>query len=315
MITLRSIPELASLSGPIVLAAGTFDGLHLGHQALLRHAIKEATRIGGTAVVMTFDRHPAAIVRPDQCPKLLTNQSSKLRILEALGVPALLLLEFNESLASLAPEDFIREIVSASKPLQEICVGSQWSFGRGGAGNVTLLESLGNQLGFGVSRISPVEVGGTQVSSTRIRAAIAAGEFADADACLGRPFFLTGIVVPGAGLGSKIGFPTANLAIDGMQLPPDGVYAVKVHHDGISTGGVMNLGFRPTVDASGLVRTAEVHLFNWNENLVGQELSIEFVSYLRGEKKFPNLDGLITQIQQDCTNAKALLEKFVRVRG
>jgi riboflavin kinase/FMN adenylyltransferase len=189
-----------------------------------------------------------------------------------------------------------------------ICVGSQWSFGKGGAGNIALLESFGKEMGFSVSQISPVEVEGVQVSSTRVRAAIAAGEFKDAEACLGRPFLLSGIVVRGAGLGSKIGFPTANLEISGMQLPPDGVYAVKVHHARGLYAGVMNIGFRPTVDAAGLVRTAEVHLFDWRGDLLGQELGIQFVSYLRGEQKFASLDALIAQIAQDCINAKAILQ-------
>jgi len=307
MIILRSISELASLPGPVVLAAGTFDGLHLGHQALICHAMEEAQRVNGTAVVMTFDRHPCALVRPDHCPKLLTTQHSKIDTLDQMGVPALLLLEFNEELASLSPEMFIGDLASAGHPLHMMCVGSQWSFGKGGAGNIALLERLGESLGFVVSQIPPVEVGGRQVSSTRIRAAIAAGDFQDAEGCLGRPFLLSGKVVRGAGLGSKIGFPTANLYADGMQLPPDGVYAVRVHHEGIITGGVMNIGFRPTVDTSALSRSVEVHLFDWNQNLVGQELSVEFVGYLRGEQKFPSLDALIAQIQKDCATAQEIL--------
>jgi riboflavin kinase/FMN adenylyltransferase len=307
MIILRSIPELASLPGPVVLAAGTFDGLHLGHQALIRHAMEEARRIHGTAVVMTFDRHPCALVRPDQCPRLLTTQSAKLRTLEGLGIPALLLLEFDEMLASLPPEKFIGEIDAAAHPLHMICVGSQWSFGKGGAGNIALLESFGKEMGFSVSQISPVEVGGVQVSSTRVRAAIAAGEFNDAEACLGRPFLLRGNVVRGAGLGSKIGFPTANLETLGMQLPPKGVYAVRVHHDGIITGGVMNIGYRPTVHDLHSDLSVEVHLFDWSQNLVGKELCIQCVGYLRGECKFPDLKALTMQILSDCMSAKQLL--------
>jgi len=307
MIILRSISELASLPGPVVLAVGTFDGLHMGHQALIRHAMEEALRVNGTAVVMTFDRHPCALVRPDHCPKLLTTQHAKIGILKQMGVPALLLLEFNMQLASLSAEEFITELAAAGHPLHMICVGFQWSFGKGGAGNVAVLERLGKSLGFAVSQIPPVEVGGSQVSSTRIRAAIAAGEFPDAEACLGRPFLLSGRVVRGAGLGSRIGFPTANLGTEGMQLPPDGVYAVRVMHEGIVTAGVINIGFRPTVDAPEPCRSVEVHLFDWSQNLVGQELTIEFVGYLRGEKKFPNLDALVTQIKKDCTNARGVL--------
>ena len=303
---LRSIADLATLPGPVVLAAGTFDGLHLGHQALIARVQAEAASVGGTPVVMTFDRHPASLIRPERAPKLLTPQPAKLALLEQLGVPVVLLLEFNEELASHPAEEFIRALAASAQPLRMICVGSQWSFGRGGAGNITLLEHLGKELGFSVGRLAPVELEGKPISSTRIRHAIASGDFAEAEACLGRPFLLSGSVVTGAGLGKKLGFPTANLDVDGMQLPPDGVYAVRVHEGGRCFAGVANLGVRPTVEAA-LHRTAEVHLFDHSEHLVGKELSLEFVKHLRGEQKFPDLTALTAQIARDCEQARELL--------
>jgi len=304
---LHSIEELGGLKGPIVLAAGTFDGLHLGHQALIRRAMQEASDCGGTAVVMTFDRHPAALLRPEKTPKFLTRNNEKIALLEGMGVQALLMLEFTRELAGVPARNFITSLVSSASPLRAVCVGREWFFGKGGEGNVALLKELGVEHNFSVIQIDPVMVEDSPISSTRIRTAIAAGDFLQAAACLGRPFLLTGSVVSGAGLGSKIGFPTANLDVNGMQLPPDGVYAAKVHHGETLHAGVVNIGVRPTVDPASTKRVVEAHLFGLSENLVGTDLSLEFVQFLRGEEKFSSLDSLKTQITLDCERAKKLL--------
>lgn len=307
MKVLHSIEDLAGLKGPIILAAGTFDGIHLGHQALIRRTMQEAAACGGTAVVMTFDRHPAALLRPEKAPKLLTRNNEKIALLKGMGVQALLMLEFTRQLAGVPARDFIISLVSSASPLRAFCVGSQWFFGKGGEGNVALLKKLGVEHNFSVIQIDPVMVQDFPISSTRIRTATAAGDFKQVAACLGRPFLLTGSVVSGAGLGSKIGFPTANLEVSGMQLPPDGVYAVRVRLNGKIHDGVVNIGTRPTVDPTSEKRTVEVHLFGLSENLVGKELSLEFVQFLRGERKFSGLDALKTQIALDCERAKTLL--------
>lgn len=304
---LDSIQELAGLKGPIVLAAGTFDGVHLGHQALIRRAIKEADTSGGTAVVMTFDRHPSSLLRPETAPALLTRNAQKIALLEEMGVPALLMLSFTHDLAGVPARDFIALLVSSCSPLRAVCVGSQWSFGRGGEGNITLLKQLGAERSFSVIQIDPVEAAGGTISSTRIRAVVANGNFTEAEVCLGRPFRLSGAVVSGAGLGSKIGFPTANLDVEGLQLPPNGVYAVKVFCKGVKLNGVCNIGLRPTVDDSATRPVVEVHLFDLSADLVGMELSLEFVKFLRPEKKFSGIEGLKAQIARDCSEAKMVL--------
>jgi riboflavin kinase/FMN adenylyltransferase len=304
---LHSIDELSSLSGPIVLAAGTFDGVHLGHQALIRCAMEEASASGGTAVVMTFDRHPASLLRPEKAPKLLTRNDVKISLLSGMDVPALLLLEFTSDLAGVPAQDFIASLVAACSPLHAFCVGRQWTFGKGGEGNVALLKQLGAERKFEVIQIDPVLAADSPISSTRIREAIASGDFAESSACLGRPFLLTGKVVSGDGLGATIGFPTANLDLDGMQLPPNGVYAVRVHREGRVYPGVANIGVRPTVDPASSKRTVEVHLFDFSEDLVGKELSLEFVKFLRREEKFSGLDALKGQIAKDCERARAIL--------
>ena len=307
MIILKAIEELAGLKGPIVLAAGTFDGVHLGHQALIRRAMEEAASCSGTAVVMTFDRHPASLLRPELAPKLLTRNAEKISLMKELGVPALLLLPFTSELAAVSAQDFIKELVSASKPLRALCVGSQWSFGKGGEGNVARLRELGSERNFDVIQIDPVETAGAPISSTRVRTAISSGDLDQAAACLGRPFRLSGAVVTGAGLGSTIGFPTANLDVSGMQLPPYGVYAVKVLRGGSILTGVCNIGLRPTVDVSANAPVVEVHLFDVSADLVGENLSLEFVKYLRPEQKFSGIDELKEQIARDCTAARKTL--------
>jgi riboflavin kinase/FMN adenylyltransferase len=304
---LHSIDDLSSLSGPIVLAAGTFDGVHLGHQALIRRAMEEASVCGGTAVLMTFDRHPASLLRPEKAPKLLTRNDGKTALLAEMGVPALLLLKFTSDLAGVSARDFIASLTAAASPLRAVCVGRQWTFGKGGEGNVALLKELGAERKFEVIQIDPVMAADSPISSTRIRKAIASGDFAESSACLGRPFLLSGTVVSGAGLGSKIGFPTANLEVSGMQLPPNGVYAVKIFRGSDLLKGVCNIGLRPTVDASPTTPIVEVHLFDCSADLVSEELSLEFVQFLRGEQKFSDLDALKGQIAKDCERARAIL--------
>jgi riboflavin kinase/FMN adenylyltransferase len=307
MIILHSIDDLAGLKGPIVLAAGTFDGVHLGHQALIRRAMEEAASCGGTAVVMTFDRHPASLLRPELAPKLLTRNAEKISLMEELGVPALLLLPFTSELAAVSAEDFIKELVSACQSLRALCVGRQWSFGKGGEGNVTRLRELGSEWNFDVIQIDPVETAREPISSTRIRAAVASGNLTEAATCLGRPFLLSGTVVSGAGLGAKIGFPTANLDVDGMQLPPNGVYAAKVRQGESILRGVCNIGLRPTVDDSAVTPVVEVHLFDFSADLVGERLSLEFVKFLRPEQKFSGLEELKEKIAKDYEGARAIL--------
>ncbi len=304
---LDSIVELAGLKGPIVLAAGTFDGVHLGHQALIRSALEAADSCGGTAVIMTFDRHPASLLRPEMAPRLLTRNAEKVELLEGMGVQALLLLEFTKDLASVTARQFIGSLARSCAPLHAVCVGFEWTFGKGGEGNASLLRELGQTHGFSVMGINPSEIYGSPISSTRVRNAIGTGDFDLAGDCLGRPWILSGKVVTGQNLGKTIGFPTANLDVDGMQLPPDGVYAVRVHHEGSVHPGVCNIGLRPTVDPGATHRTVEAHLFDLSEDLVGKILGLEFVRFLRGEQKFSGLEELKAQIARDCISGREIL--------
>lgn len=305
---LRSIPELAQIPGPVFLAIGVFDGVHLGHQAVISTAARHAAEAGGTAVVVTFDPHPAKILRPQKSPRLLTATQHKIALIRALGVSHLLVLKFDRELASTSPEDFVRQLVAAARPLREICVGQEWSFGKNRAGNLTLLKELGARLDFNVVGVKPVTSNGTIVSSTEIRKAVEAGDFASAARMLGRDYTILGTVEEGKHLGKSLGFPTANLSAHSEQFPPNGVYAAEGLLDGKTVRGVVNLGVRPTVADGPPQRVLEFHLFDLDRDLYGEEIELRFLRYLRPEKKFENLAALRKQIARDVAEARRALE-------
>ena len=312
MKVLRSIAELAGVPAPVVLAIGVFDGLHLGHRSVLSRALREAARLGGTAVPLSFDPHPARVLRPEQPPLLLTATEHKLRLLAAMGFEDTLLLAFDAALRATSAEAFVRSLAAAARPLAAVCVGHQWSFGRGRQGNLELLAQLGAELHFEEIGVPEVEWEGEPVSSTRIRNALATGNLPLASQLLGRGYTVLGEVCHGRALGRTIGFPTANLALFNEQLPPNGVYAVRVAllaEDGreLPYRGVANLGVRPTVDGGGEAPSLEVHLFDFDGDLYGKRLEVEFVSFLREEKRFDSLTLLQEQIARDVNHARSLL--------
>lgn len=294
-----------------MVAIGVFDGVHRGHQALIARALEEAQRLRARAMVLTFDPHPVRVLRPDQAPRLLTSTLHKQQLIEKLGVEGLVLQPFDVEFAAQSPEVFIRQLAECARPLKSICVGNQWAFGKGRSGNVELLRREGASLGFEVVEIAPVQIEGETVSSTRIRQAIEAGDFATAEKCLGRPYTILGTVEHGAQLGGKIGFPTANLSAHSEQFPPNGVYAVRALVGGDSLNGVANIGIRPTV-ATGAARTLEVHLFDFRDDLYGRDVEVKFETKLRNEQKFESLAALKEQIRQDCENARSFLDSAAR---
>ena len=306
METLRSISELSKLPGPLFLAVGVFDGVHLGHQAVISTSAEHARAVNGTAVVVTFDPHPEKILRPQAAPHLLTATPHKIALIRNLGVRHLLIITFNKQFAATEPEDFVHQLVNDSKPLREICVGHEWSFGKNRRGNLELLKKLGAQFDFNVVGISPVTVNGEVVSSTTIRRAVEAGDLKKAAEMLGREYTILGTVVRGDDLGKKIGFPTANLSAHNEQFPPNGVYFAEAKLDETVYPGVVNLGYRPTVSSSETERILEIHLLDFNRDIYGKDLQLRFMRYLRQEKKFENLDALVRQIKSDVKQARAL---------
>jgi riboflavin kinase / FMN adenylyltransferase len=304
MLVLRSISDLATLPGPLFLAIGVFDGVHLGHQAVISTSAKHAKEAGGTPVVVTFDPHPVKVLRPNNAPHLITATQHKIALIRDLGVRHLLVLHFDRSFAATSPEDFVEQLVENSKPLREICVGHEWSFGKGRAGDLALLKDLGQQAGFNVIGVQAVSVNGEVVSSTAIRKAVEEGNLVKATQMLGREYTILGTVVRGEQLGRKLGFPTANLSAHSEQFPPNGVYVTEARMGGAVHRGVANLGFRPTVAGEKSERLLELHLFDFDREIYGEEMEVRFLRYLRPEQKFADVEALKAQIARDVEQAR-----------
>jgi riboflavin kinase/FMN adenylyltransferase len=304
---LPSIETLSSVPGPVHLAIGFFDGVHAGHQEVIQHARRAAAESGGSAVVATFDPHPLKFLRPEKAPRLLTSTRHKALIMERLGASHLLVIPFDAAMAALSPEEFIEQIAAVCHPLASITVGKSWAFGRGRTGTLATLQTLGQRLGFTAHGIAAVTCGGEPVSSTRIRTAVERGDFADAAGLLARDYSVLGTVIHGRHLGTKLGFPTANLALEAEQLPPLGVYAVRALVQDRLLRGVANLGHRPTVDGNSTERHLEVHLFEFTGELYGETVEVRFVQRLREELRFESLDELKAQIARDSARALAVL--------
>jgi len=304
---LHRIEELSQLTGPVHLAIGVFDGVHRGHQKVIANAVAGAHTTGGTSVVVTFDPHPARVLRPDRAPRLITSTSHKVAILQSLGIDHILLIPFDQEFADIHPAQFIEELASACRPLHSISVGRQWCFGNNRAGNLSLLDKLGSQFGFAVTGIPEVEIDGKPLSSTLIRSAIETGQLETAHHYLGRPFTLLGTVEHGLQIGRTLGFPTANLRCHNEQFPPNGVYLVTANLEAELFSGIINIGTRPTLDIAIHHRLLELHIFDFNRDIYGKDIEIELKTFLRPEIRFNGLEALKEQIKKDIAAARHLL--------
>jgi riboflavin kinase/FMN adenylyltransferase len=287
--------------GRTVLSIGNFDGLHLGHQKILRMVLARARATAHTAAAVTFEPHPMRLLRPDQAPRMIQTLSQRLAGLEQMGLDAVLVLRFDRALSLLSPEEFIERILIERLHVAGILVGANFCFGHRGAGDVRLLTQFGKEHGFDVETISPVEMDGRVVSSTAIRNAIAAGNVAEAVPLLGRAFSLTGEIRAGAGRGRTILFPTLNLVPEQELLPKLGVYATESVLRGNVFRSVTNVGTRPTFDGQGV--TVESHLFGFKEEIAGGAMEVRFHARLRDERKFSGADELRGQIARDIETA------------
>lgn len=306
----KRLEDLPKLGVPLHLALGVFDGVHVGHQAVIARAVNAAAREGGMAGMLTFDPHPIRVIAPNKAPtSLLETLDHKARAVAALGVELFIPLHFDMEFAKMEAADFIGKLTAAT--IRTLAVGEDWRFGHNRSGDVPFLENQAALHGFKLEAVPPVMHDGERISSTRIRQAIRDGNFEAAEQMLGRPYSVASTVIVGRKLGRTLGFPTANLATGEAQLPPDGVWAVRaLLPDGHKLEGVANLGLRPTVDGS--TRALEVHLFDFSGDLYGQELDVRFLKYLRGEFKFPSLGALRIQIQRDADEARDFFVKFQR---
>ena len=301
--------ELSRLAGPVALAIGVFDGLHRGHQEVVRAAVDHARQHRGTAVLMTFDPHPAVVLAPQKAPQRLTSARHQEVLAGAMGVSVVLACPFNREVAGLSADTFIAELVKACRPLGCIAVGYDWCFGRGREGNVHRLLDAGAEAGFAVYGVPAVkdEQTGQVISSTWVREAVRVGDLATAERLLGRRFGYYGMVEVGRQMGRELGFPTANLRLESEVHPPEGVYACRVRIADHWWGAVCNLGRRPTVEAAGTV-LLEAHVLEWTGDLYGQEVEVVLEEFVRPEQRFAHLEALKAQIALDTAKARQLLK-------
>lgn len=303
----HSLSELPPAPGPACFAVGFFDGVHLGHQEVIRHCIAQARSCSGRSIVVTFDRHPQAILNPRHAPPLIYPLSQRIRLFASLGADDALVIPFDLSFSRQTGEQFIESIVQGCPRIASITVGRAFAFGCQRSGNLALLQQLGSRFGFAAHGIPPVHAHGHTVSSTRIRSMIRGADWAGAAQLLGRPYALCGPVLRGRQLGRQLGFPTANLHVSGLILPPPGVYAVWARFGARTAPAVFNLGFRPTGENPGPSLHAEAHLIDTDVDLYGCDIEIQFVQRLRDERRFASTDGLRDQIARDIAAARALL--------
>jgi riboflavin kinase / FMN adenylyltransferase len=304
MKVIRQARDLSPAPSKVCLAIGMFDGVHLGHQQVIRQTTDEARQHNALAVAVTFDRHPNAVVAPERTPPLICTLDQKLRAIASLGVDATLLIHFDLPFSRQSGESFVRGLSRDFGQIQCIAVGSSFSFGSGRSGNVSLLNRLGQELGFSVHPVPAVELDAVPISSTRIRNAILHGQLELAQKLLGRPHSVSGLVVPGDKLGQKLGFPTANLEVPNLVMPPHGVYAGYARENENSSLAVANLGRRPTLGQTEPAFRFEVHLLDYQGDLYGHQLEFTFVAPLRKEQTFPSLKALQEQIAMDVEAAR-----------
>lgn len=289
-----------------VVCIGAFDGLHLGHRALVRHAVARARVLGVPALALSFEPLPREYFAAAAPPPRLLLPRAKVEGLFALGADDVGLLRFDARLSALSGEEFVQRVLVESLQAREVWVGPDFRFGKGRSGDIGLLQRLGGECGFDAGEIAPVQLDGDRVSSTRIRAALQAGDFATATRLLGRPYAIGGRVVRGKQLGRTLGFPTANVRLAGKTPALSGIYASWVHGVGdLPWASVSSLGTRPTVD--GVEPLLEAHLFDFDDDIYGRRIEVEFVAKLRDELKFPDLPALTAQMHRDAAQARAIL--------
>ncbi len=305
---IKDLDRFPEKSKPITLAAGFFDGLHLGHRSIIEHAIKSAHSHGGEAWVLTFEAHPLKTLRPEAAPLMLTSVKHKLDLISSCGIDGCLILPFLPELASMPPAKFADWLFHQVPTLAEIVVGENWRFGAKAAGTPELLQSLGSKAKLKVTALLPVLNNDQPISSTRIRTAIMRGELEHAATMLGRPVSVLGTVVHGREIGRKLGYPSANIDPHNEALPPLGVYAVRANVDGQIYNGVLNFGTRPTFDKDKAVPPVlELHILGFEGSLYDQDIEAHFIARLRDEWYFSTIEELKVQIQKDIDQARSIL--------
>lgn len=301
------IQEFKKLENAVV-TSGTFDGVHLGHQKILNRLNQVADLTNGQSVVITFYPHPRSVISPDnQIVKLLSTLDEKIGLLENSGVNHLLIIPFTREFSELSSEEFIQKILIETIGTKTLVIGYDHRFGKNREGGFDFLKANKEKYGFDIEEISRQDIENVVVSSSKIRNALQEGDVPSADHFLGRNYSVSGLIVKGKQLGRTIGFPTANIQVREIAklIPSDGVYAVKVYYKDDIFGGMLNIGNRPTVD--GTYQTIEVNIFDFDQEIYGENLKVEFLQKIRNEKKFNGLDELKAQIAKDKITCKGIL--------
>jgi riboflavin kinase/FMN adenylyltransferase len=303
----RDPSEVPEDWGRSVVAIGVFDGVHAGHRAIVARAIEAARSLDASSVVVTFDPHPARVVRPDTAPLLLGDVSERLDLLSALGVDAALVLPFDREMSAWTAEEFVQRLLVSRLHARRVVVGENFRFGNRALGDVSLLRQIGASDDFDVDAVSLVGATDAPVSSTLIRSLVADGDVADAGRALGRSYDVSGVVVRGDARGRELGFPTANLAIPpGIAVPADGVYAGwLVRADGSRWPAAISVGSNPTFD--GIARRVEAYALDVEFDLYDERITIEFTERLRGMEKFDSVEALVAQMTSDVARARRAL--------
>jgi riboflavin kinase / FMN adenylyltransferase len=302
---IRGLLNIRERQRGCVVTIGTYDGIHLGHRALLDRTKEHSARLSAPTVLLTFEPMPREYLNPEEPPARLTSLRERWRVLEGMSLESVLVLRFGEGLRNLSGEAFAT-LLARNLAARAVVVGHDFRFGCNGEATAPMLAEAGRRLGFSVDVVPPVTLDGERVSSSGVRDALGRGEFEIAKRRLGRPYTMRGRVVPGQRLGRDIGFPTANLRIERRRAPLKGIFAVRVHGIGVAPlAGVASLGTRPTV--GGVHTLLEVHLFDFAADIYGREIEVEFVAKLREEEHFPTLDALVEQIHRDAAQARRIL--------
>jgi len=298
----------AKIARPTVLTLGVFDGLHLGHQLIMKTIVERARATGAVPTVITFDPHPRALLHPESAPPLLQTFDQKIEALGVLGIEQTIVVRFDQSFAQIRAEDFLRAVITDRLHAKEVYLGCGFAFGHGREGNIELLRSVSQSLGFFADEVPELRLRGRRVSSSRIRELLQQGRVNLARRMLGRPYGVEGRVVRGAERGAKLGFPTANIQPQNRVIPRTGVYVTAALIEGQWRRSVTNIGSRPTFGSDN-ESSVETFVMNWSGDLYGDVVRVRFLHRLREEKKFGSIDELKSQIERDVARAQDYFER------
>jgi riboflavin kinase / FMN adenylyltransferase len=298
----------AEIARPTVLTLGVFDGLHLGHQLIMRKVVERAAVIGAVPTVITFDPHPRAVLHPESAPPLLQTFDQKIEAFQVLGIEQTIVVRFSVEFARIRAEDFLRDVVRDRLHAKEVYLGRGFAFGNNREGDIELLRRVGGRLGFRAEEVPEVRLRGQRISSSRVREVLSEGRVGLARRMLGRPYGVDGRVVRGKERGRTLGFPTANLAPQNRVIPRNGVYVTATLIEGVWRRSVTNVGIRPTFETV-TEPSVETHVLNWSGDLYGDVVRVRFLHRLRSERKFASVDELRTSIEKDLGLASRYFER------